>query len=78
VLITGVAAHSDSAHKGVAPGDVILRVENKPVASAAEVRADLKAARAAKRGEVMLLLWPKVRETPGPKWVALELGPQGN
>jgi hypothetical protein len=54
-------------------GDVILRVLDKPVATPDEVLAGIKAARATKRDFVLMLVLPKVRDVPGPKWVALRL-----
>jgi serine protease Do len=75
VLITAVRPGSDPLERGVAAGDAILRVQDKPVATPAEVLSGLKAARAAKREFVLVLVWPKVRDAPGPKWMALRLGP---
>jgi serine protease Do len=75
VLVTAVAAGSDPAEQGVAAGDAILRLQDTPVATPADVLAGLRSARAGKREFVLVLVWPKVRETPGPKWVALRLGP---
>jgi hypothetical protein len=54
-------------------GDVILRVQNKLVATPSEVWTAIDAVRAGKRDFVMLLVYPKVRAVPGPKWVALRL-----
>jgi hypothetical protein len=45
------------------------------VDSPAAVQADIDAARAQNRRFVMVLVLPKVRTIPGPKWVALQLGP---
>ncbi len=77
VLVTSVASNSDAAHRGVANGDVILRVQNKPVSSPAEVQADVAAARAEKRDFVLMLVLPKASSVPGPKWVALQVGKEG-
>ena len=77
VLVKNVGADSDPAHKGIASGDVILRVQDKPVATPADVMSGVAAARSGKRDYVLMLVWPKVRVTPGPKWVALEVGPTG-
>jgi serine protease Do len=77
VLVTNVAPNSDSAHRGMASGDIILRVQDKSVASPGEVQSGLDAARAAKRDYVLLLVLPKVRDVQGPKWVALQLGTTG-
>ena len=73
VLVTSVAPGSDPANRGMSSGDVILRVQNDTVGSPAEVKAGIEAARAAKHNYVLLLVLPKSREVPGPKWVALLL-----
>jgi serine protease Do len=74
VLVTGVAPGSDPANRGMTNGDIILRVHDKPVVSPADVQSCIEAARAAKRDFVLMLVLPKVRDVPGPKWVALLLG----
>jgi serine protease Do len=73
VLVTNVAKDSDPAARGMISGDVILRVQNKLVATPSEVWTAIDAVRAGKRDFVMLLVYPKVRAVPGPKWVALRL-----
>jgi serine protease Do len=77
VLVTGVAADSDPAHRGMASGDIILRVQDKPVATPADVQSGINAARALKRDFVLMLVYPKTRDVPGPKWMALQLGAAG-
>jgi hypothetical protein len=49
-------------------------VQDNPVASPAEVKAGIETARAEKRQYVLMLVLPKVRDVPGPKWVALLIG----
>jgi serine protease Do len=78
VLVTVVPKNSDAAERGVQAGDVILRAQDKPVFSKADVLAAVAAERAAKRHYVLLLIWPKVRTVPGPKWIALQAGPDGD
>ncbi len=78
VLVTHVAADSGPAQLGIRNGDVILRVQDKPVNTPGEVLAGFNAARAAKRGSVALLILPKVRDVPGPKWIALPVAITGN
>jgi serine protease Do len=73
VQVTDVAKESDPESRGMTKGDVILRVQNKPVTTPAEVWTGVDAARAEKRDFVLLLIYPKVRDVPGPKWVALRL-----
>ena len=75
VLVTGVAADTDAAEHGLVPGDVILRVQDTPVTSSAEVKAKLDAARDAKHSFALLLVLPKVQTRPGAKWVPLRVGP---
>ena len=73
VLVTGVAAGSDAEHRGMVGGDVILRVQDKPMAVPRDVWDVIHAAEVEKRQFVMMLVLPKVRQVPGPKWVALRL-----
>ncbi len=78
VLIAAVPPYSDAARRGVKAGDVVLQVQEKPVFTKADVLAALDADRAAKRRYALLLIWPKVRPVPGPKWYALQVGPVGD
>jgi serine protease Do len=78
VLVTDLPKDSDAAERGVQAGDVILRVQDKPVFSKADVLAGVGAAREEKRRYVLLLVWPKVRPVPGPRWYALQAGPDGD
>jgi len=73
VLVTGVVANSDSARRGMAIGDLILRVQDLPATSPEDVLSGINAARVSKREFVVMLVLPKVRKVPGPKWVALQL-----
>ncbi len=74
-LITGVASDTDAAAHDLAPGDVILRVQDTPVKSSEEVQARLDAVRDAKRRFALLLVLPKVQTRPGPRWVPLRVAP---
>jgi serine protease Do len=74
VMVTGVPPGSDPALHGMTSGDLILRVQDKPVATPEDVQSGIDAARAAKRDYVLMLALPKVRDVPGPKWFALQLG----
>jgi serine protease Do len=74
VMVTNVAPGTDPANRGMTNGDIILRVQDDPVASPADVKAGIETARAEKRQYVLMLVLPKVRDVPGPKWVALLLG----
>jgi C-terminal processing protease CtpA/Prc len=73
VLITGVVAGSDAARRGAVAGDVILRVQDTPVATPSDVQHALLAVREEKRPFVMMLVLPKVRKVPGPRWVTLRV-----
>ena len=75
VLITGVASDTGAVAHDLAPGDVILRVQDTPVKSSEEVQARLDAVRDAKRRFALLLVLPKVQTRPGPKWVPLRVAP---
>jgi len=75
VLITGVLPHSDPAARGLASGDIILRVWDKPVDTPEAVQASIDAARTGQRPFIMMLVLPKVQTVPGPKWIPLQLGP---
>ncbi|HET7883746.1 MAG TPA: trypsin-like peptidase domain-containing protein, partial [Acetobacteraceae bacterium] len=60
VLVTGVMASSDAARRGITAGDVILRVQDKTVASGGEVQQAINTARDEHRSFAMLLVLPKV------------------
>jgi len=75
VMITRVLPNSDPAGRGLASGDIILRVWDKPVATPEAVQASIDAARAGHRDFIMMLVLPKVQTVPGPKWIPLQLGP---
>ena len=77
VLVAKVTPDSDAANRGLANGDVILRVQDKSVATPEDVRSGIAAARAEKREFVLLLILPKVRPIPGPKWLALQVSTAG-
>ena len=76
-LVNGVLPGSDAAHRGVGAGDVILRVQDKPMAQPGDVQHAIGAARGENRPFVMMLILPKVRKMPGPEWVALRLEAEG-
>ena len=78
VLVDNVSANTDASSQGMAAGDIILRVQNKPVASPAAVQAGIEEARTLKRDYLQTLVLPKARVVPGPKWLALQMGPASN
>ena len=78
VLVKSVAPFSDAANRGLTSGDVILRVQDKQVASPEEVVSGINAARTSKRDFLLMLILPKVRDVPGPKWFALRVATAGD
>ena len=74
VLVKTVVPWSDAAKRGVTSGDVILRVQDKQVATPDDVLSGINAARSSKRDFLLMLILPKVRDVPGPKWIALRVG----
>ncbi len=77
VLVSAVSPGSDAAQRGLTTGDVIMRVQDKSVASPAEVQAALGEERAAKRQFLMLLVIEKAPRVSGPSWVAVRLPEPG-
>ncbi len=77
VLVNSVLPGSDAAHRGVAAGDVILRVQDKPMAQPGDVQHAISALRGENHPFVMMLILPKVRKIPGPEWVVLRLEAEG-
>ena len=59
-LITDVDPNGSAARAGVRPGDIILQVNRKPVASAAEAVSALQSVRAG--GTAFLLIWRNNQE----------------
>jgi serine protease Do len=78
VLVKSVVPYSDPAIRGMASGDVILRVQDKQVATPDDVLSGITAARTARREFVLMLILPKARDVPGPKWIALRLRTAGD
>ncbi len=70
VLVTRVDPDSDAGDKGIQPGDVVLRVANKPVHSPREILAQVAAARSAGQHTVLLL----VSTQAGMRFVAVDIG----
>jgi len=77
VLIDGVAAGTDAFERGLVPGDVILRMQDKDVASPQAVQAAVDAARAQHKTFILVLVLPKVYQPPGPRWMALRVTEEG-
>ncbi len=70
VVITGVTPASVADQVGLAAGDVILRVQQTPVATSAEMLAQFNDVRAAQRQHVVLL----VQDHKGLRWIPLYVG----
>jgi serine protease Do len=56
VIITSVDPNSDAGEQGLQRGDLILSVNNQPVSNAAQVAAQVAAARKAGRSSVLLFV----------------------
>jgi len=70
VVVTEVDPLSPSADFGFKPGDVILEVGGKTVATPAEVRRALRGARAEGKRSILL----RVKSEQGTRFVAIPLG----
>lgn len=73
VLVSGVVPGSDAARRGIADGDIILRVHGAPMASPDDVWKAINAERAEKRELTMMLVLQKNPKVPGAEWVVLRL-----
>ena len=70
LVVQGVDPEGAAADKGLAAGDVITEVGQKPVTTVGELQAQVKAARDAGRKSVLVL----VNRQGEPRFVALPLG----
>jgi serine protease Do len=77
VMVSAVSPGSEAARRGLKVGDVLLRVQDKTVASPAGAKAALAEEQAAKHQFVILLVLDKARKVPGPSWVAVRLPETG-
>jgi serine protease Do len=78
VLVSSVEAYTDAARQGLAAGDIILRVQDRTVAAPADVQSGIDTVRGLKRQFVQMLVLPKVRTAPGPRWYALQVADSNN
>ncbi len=69
VVVADLSVDSDAAEKGIRPGDVIAEVNQKPVTTADEIRAQVDAARTAGRKSVLLM----VQSEAGSRFVAVRI-----
>ena len=73
LLITGVTPGSTADETGLTAGSVILRVQQEPVATTADMLALFKQVRSAQRHHVVLL----VQDIHGLHWIPLDVGTAG-
>jgi serine protease Do len=69
VLVIGVAEGSPAAEKGLQPGDVVVEVDQKEVATPQDVEAQISTARQAKQRVVTFLIYRQGDF----QWVALRI-----
>jgi serine protease Do len=73
VLVAGVAAGTDAFDRGLAPGDVILRMQGSDVRSPQEEQTAVDTARAQNKAFILALVLPKAEQNPIPRWMALKV-----
>ena len=73
VLVADVVPGSDAARRGMANGDIILRVDRDATASPDDVWKAINAERAERREFTMMLVLQKHPQAPGAEWVVLRL-----
>jgi serine protease Do len=70
VVITDVTPDSPAAERGLKPGDVIVEVQQEPVASPSDVQSRVDGVRKQSRKSVLML----IQSQDGLRWVPLSLG----
>jgi serine protease Do len=70
VVITDVTPNSPAAERGLKPGDVIVEVQQEPVANPADVQTRVDSQRKQSRKSVLML----IQSQDGLRWVPLSLG----
>lgn len=75
VVITGIAAGTDAATRGLSVGDVILRVQKEKVRTPQQVQTEVDAARTHHRQYIAALVLKKAQDTPDPAWIPLRVSP---
>ncbi len=78
VIVTGIARDAEVARRGIAAGDLILRVADQDVGTAAELQQAIDTARKGSTTFAMFLVLPKTQadkpsQFPGPKWIAVRV-----
>jgi serine protease Do len=75
-IVLDVAHGTDAARRGLAPGDVIMQIGDRPIDSDQTLFAQIDAARKAGQDMAMFLIFPKDKGQsafPSPKWIPLRL-----
>ncbi len=80
VQVSGIAKDAEAARRGLAVGDLILRVNDAPIGSAADMQHQIDQARAAHHEFALFLIVPRNASKmgskfPGPKWITLRVLP---
>lgn len=75
VVVTGVANGTDAALRGVATGDVVLRVQDEQVQAPEGVQAAIGRLRGQHQAFAAVLLMRKGQDATGPSWMALRVSP---
>ena len=78
VKVTAIRKNTDAARRGVAVGDLILRVDDTEIGSTAKLRQTIDHARAEHRHFALFLVLPrnwasKASKFPGPRWIPLRI-----
>ncbi len=80
VMVNSIRKDAEAARRGLQAGDLILRIDDRSIASASDLQEQIDRARAAHRKFAMFLILPKSAaekgsKFPGPKWIALRVSP---
>jgi serine protease Do len=73
VLITAIGNNPDLPRHSIGAGSVILRIQNQPVSTPADVQTEIQAARSANKAFVAMLIFTGRHDVTQPEWVALHL-----
>ena len=78
VQVTSIRKDAEAARHGLAVGDLILRIDDAPIGSAADMQRQIDHARQEHRQFALFLVLPrnapdKASKFPGPKWLALRV-----
>ena len=78
VKVTAIRRDAEAARRGLETGDLVLRVDEMPVGSAAQMQQAIDHARAEHHRFALFLVLPhnwadKASKFPGPRWIALRV-----